>query len=385
MQTDKTLESYENHYSRFDAFCAMINDHKSRIILLDKAPKRSPPINPETIILYCKYRRLAKGTIIMCETGEPLLDLCQNIVQAVGGWNAPINETQFKSALSIVHKLRGHDGTYADACVTCMDKYNENSGSSNCLLHQVPLLLPSGNPTLSKKVREYFANLSQSTTSYIPHTSQSMNPWQYQKLITYLVTQNRPTEFMIAVMITLAVNLFLREDEVSSLKFEDILWNISHCNPDNTIGMLFRLNQIVLSVNRYVVEFICIKLREKADKYPTLLLLWRNRRCPYLCPVNLLLWWLSTSGIRSGYLFPPAELLQSLPVHIDNRISYETFLHVFKKSMKAVEGSQSKENDASTLMHNVANERKWGTHCCRKTAFTIAMLGGASDSNLILV
>ena len=171
---------------------------------------------------------LHKGSPVLDHEGEQIRN---------GGWKAPINETQFKTAISKLHKYRGHKTEFLVACTQCIALEEQSEHSVGCRSHRYsPRVAKQGNATLSIVVEEYMAELGMETSDYVAQGSHPMNPWQLRQLVYALFSGNKPCEFMLAVMVLLASNLFLREDEVSNLRFEDVDVDRSHMAADGEVG-----------------------------------------------------------------------------------------------------------------------------------------------------
>jgi hypothetical protein len=99
------------------------------IILLESSPINSPPISPQHLICYMREMR------------------------AKSRWLDPGNELQFKTAISTLHKNRGHGSAeYIPACPYCLDlKLLSPSTFIGCQTHlsEPKFARPTGNPTFS--------------------------------------------------------------------------------------------------------------------------------------------------------------------------------------------------------------------------------------------
>jgi hypothetical protein len=93
---------------------------------------------------------------------------------------------------------------------------------------------------------------------------------------------NTVWDLMIWTMTLVACILFLREDEVASLAFESINYDLCIVNDNRT------------------VEGVSLKVQGKSDPVPVTLMLWANDNVPELCPVRHLLCFLYLTGITEG-------------------------------------------------------------------------------------
>lgn len=369
---ENTLRAYFKHYSDLFSFLQRLGDLESMLILLDRAPKNAPPVNPDSLVLYCQSKRAEAGVPVKLMAGsgteeddDPEMtepdpwdddDVVRyddgTTVTGEGLWNSPSNEDQFMAAMTKLHQYRGHDGPYHEACAEC----GREQAPIGCHHHRYhPMLSRRGNPTRSEVVQRFKEALDMATAGYIAAGCSAMTPAVLGRMIETLVSCNRAWELMLATLVLVAVSLFLREDEVTGLQYEDIQWDMSLQNADGS------------------VEYVVVRVQGKTDKHPAILVLYRNRRCPQLCPVTLLVWWLSMSGIRSGYLFPPFARFQHMgrwaPAcnAVEERVSRTTVHDALRRVLGQVAGTGN----------------KWGTHTCRKTGFLIATFGGATEADLL--
>ena len=81
----------------------------------------------------------------MDENDIPVLNYDGNQVLGEGNWNAPRNLEQLQAAVSVLHKINGHDAPYIVDCKSCIGKAN------GCVLHSHrPIVVATGNPTKSQ-------------------------------------------------------------------------------------------------------------------------------------------------------------------------------------------------------------------------------------------
>ena len=104
-----------------------------------------------------------------------------------------------------------------------------------------------------------------------------------------------------------------------------------------------------------------------------LLQLHENKRCRIICPVSLLLWWMSVSQVKSGFLFPRWQQLLYpvaswnffLPVATDDFM--EKYCAIMTKCF-------------STCLHGIVRKADaWTSHGMRRTGILIKIMGGGND------
>ncbi|KAI9356475.1 hypothetical protein DFJ73DRAFT_822672 [Zopfochytrium polystomum] len=176
------------------------------------------------------------------------------------------------------------------------------------------------------------------------------------RIRTALLSRCTRQDLQLWVMMLLSVKLFLRSDEVLNLALDEdvdsknhILWNNSSLGSDG------------------VLEFLAFKIRGKSDKAPITLLLARDDAFPELCPIRALMHYVHTCNIKKGFLFPPADMLNSLTAEGDGNcaspISYESYNKRLKEVCERVIGRSA----------------RIGTHSMRKTAYFLAVWAGANE------
>jgi hypothetical protein len=185
-----------------------------------------------------------------------------------------------------------------------------------------------------------------------------LTPTELLKLRGRLLSSNSLFDFEIWVMIIIACRLFLREDEVSSLKIEDVVPEITS-----------------VKSNGYV-EGIAFQIQGKCDPQPVTLMMWADPNFPNLCPINALLAWLSLSKIKGGFIFPSFTFISQNfgEAHWDGTVKekedvmqYSTFLDRLKKICKQL----------------LDRSGPFGTHTCRKTGYLLGVWGGGGDMELM--
>jgi hypothetical protein len=59
---------------------------------------------------------------------RPVLDVYGKSIICDGGWNANINQKQFSSTVTKIHKSRGESGLYSEPCKLCWEQENNGRG-----------------------------------------------------------------------------------------------------------------------------------------------------------------------------------------------------------------------------------------------------------------
>jgi hypothetical protein len=353
--SDSSLTTYGKHFRGLIFFLTLLKDHKSMLILQEHAPMHlCPSVDAKSIVLFYKWKLLPKGTAL---EGTDIL--------STGSWKDPKQMDQFRAAMVALHKSRGQGGEYQEPCSDCLRKYDGCLAAENfqykggCRQHPSnPLLWRTGNPVTSSAVEDCVKELFRLHSAYVARGDSPITPSEILKLRTRLLSSNSLQDFQMWTMILIACRLFLREDEVASMRCEDIVSDITSVHGNGH------------------VEGIAFKIQGKSDVHPVTLMMWSDAIYPSLCPVNALLSWISLTKIRSGYLFPSFSFLcekignsdwNGSVYDISDVISYSTFLDRFKKLCKSL----------------LDRDGPFGTHTCRKTAYLLGAWGGGGDLELM--
>lgn len=132
-----------------------------------------------------------------------------------------------------------------------------------------------------------------------------------------------------------SIHLFLRHDEFSNIKVNDIQRDLSIFKDD-------------------IIEALAIRVCGKTDKIWRTLILWRKDDVPEFCPIRHVLSYVHLAGIENGYLFPNLK-------KINEKHEYNGLLKVLK-----------------TRFSNVLDrDQSITTHTFRKTGYLFAKWGGA--------
>jgi hypothetical protein len=112
-----TTRTYTKHIDGMKYFCFLLGDFDSMLILLKNAPPgRLVSVDLNSVKLFIKWKVYTKGTALLDDNGNAVMDLEGNPIVCAGSWNAPDNIRQFGSALTLCHSSRGNGGVYTEAC-----------------------------------------------------------------------------------------------------------------------------------------------------------------------------------------------------------------------------------------------------------------------------
>ncbi|KAJ3098002.1 Major facilitator super domain-containing protein 7 [Phlyctochytrium bullatum] len=169
------------------------------------------------------------------------------------------------------------------------------------------------------------------------------------------------------VMIIVATKLFLRADEVLNLEIND---PEDPGNPDKTENCInWRLSAMV---NGEITR-LAFNIRGKTEKAGSVpLTIWEETVVNQLDAIRPLLAYIHLAKLKGGFLFPRADELSKLRNGEGggigrHPISYNVFLEKLKSACKP----------------HVLDRDSFGTHTLRKTAYALAVFGGASDIEIM--
>jgi hypothetical protein len=163
-----------------------------------------------------------------------------------------------------------------------------------------PHYWPRGNVTKNETFKERFDSMMDFVErTYEVWSSMSFLPNQLHIIHDSLIHQNDKFKLMYWTIMIVGIKLFGRVKEVLNLKVED-------------------LDQGMFVVTEEDVEALVAVMNGKCDDKDVWLVLWDDKDCTDFSLTRALMIWLAMSGIKSGYLFPPAAELTSTRKHQKN-------------------------------------------------------------------
>jgi len=149
--------------------------------------------------------------------GSPILCL--------GIWEDPENSRTFASALWNVHEVaHGRVGQYVDPCPDCRTRWIQNDGG--CESHaNSPQPVRSGSVCTSTLMKNTIQWIHKRSSHKVIGSSQLL-PSQVRQLGAHCVSGNNICDFSIFVLFLVAINLFLRKFEFSSLQESNLNLNM---------------------------------------------------------------------------------------------------------------------------------------------------------------
>ena len=157
-------------------------------------------------------------------------------MQLKGGWNAPSNFHQFKSAVQLLHKLNRQEGPYKHVCIDCMHENHlmiehgrgapHYYGSGCPIHHPRPEKYPYGNPLTDQSFLNEASVFNKKAAKHAPKINTQLCPHEVRNMFSDLSPSFDSFDFMTYTMVILAITLGLRHDEFASIRMEDFDCNM---------------------------------------------------------------------------------------------------------------------------------------------------------------
>ena len=328
--SDATKKSYRDIWNELLRFFYTIGCYQSAM-LVDRSicPTRPLPFRPESLALYFTYRCATKGVrMVHPITKLPVRDLHTNRqLRTVGGWSAPSMLYKAHAAILFLHEKMyplSCSGPYQAICSACVQVneqalllqsqnpqepeecrlstyFERGSGISDAATEQKRISAcqyimttygfyrscqeHANNPPLKSKgnvlthalcKNTYDAWLKLKLNTHQTKGCGQLYPREVRKLRDYLLGAGDVASIQMWVMILLCVRLFLRSDEVLTLRVDNFVHayypkqrNIENSPPETGLRALTQCQV----VNNEAVESITMEIQGKCDKQPTWLCL----------------------------------------------------------------------------------------------------------------
>lgn len=348
---EKTSFRYEQHFDQLNRFLILIGDYDSMILLLRDVPKHAPAMKIESLVCFMKYKYGAPGTPLKDIESRQVEDVDGNAVMCTGTWLAPKILQQFQAAISNLHRANDHEASYYDVCDACME-LPQAERFKGCARHSCrPRLVRAGNPTKNESFKNAKTTIERDRSAYEENGTTPLIPTEVRDIRNYLISSNTIAGLQMYVILIVAIKLFLRFDEFSTLDIVDSFITELHV------------------VSATAIAALCVQVQGKCDRKPVQLLLWADDEMPEFCPIRHLLIYVFLIGAKKGVLFPQDQELNNKPPdgHYKNALTYATILKCILDLIKKV----------------VKKVCRVGTHTCRKTGYFFAIFGKGADDDIM--
>jgi hypothetical protein len=209
-----------------------------------------------------------------------------------------------------------------------------------------PQLRELGDPTNSTIYKDEEGAAFRRVEDHVVRGATQLLPGDVRDLRDHLVGTHLK-QYQIYTMILVGIKLFLRAEELLSLRIEMF---------DKTLSV----------VNADEVRAVAIWIKGKSDKSKKGLYIFEDERCPEFCPLRHLLVYLSLMGIKSGYLFPHISGSIYEGTHGSTRWAYGAWRNKLRSLIS---------NHCGTKRRVDIKLLRVGTHTLRKTGYLFAVWG----------
>jgi hypothetical protein len=317
------------------------------------------PPSESTYINYAGYHVQVEGEILKdYKTRRPVLFNGQP-VKCLGDWRSKETVGIYRSAIAFLSReYVDCCGAYEGVCSMCEELPPEAERGCQRRGHISPRLLPRGNVTKSQDSAENFKSLEEYIEChYAVKCTVALLPSELRKIRDRCVSGNHLGELMIWVVLLLSTRQYLRSTEVLMLKVED--WDMGCAKVSETDVISLLLSVLGKRDSGTSVNLAC----------------WTDPECPEFSAATVVLIWISLTGITSGYMFPPIEMLCPGKTPSQEKVyySYPHYLTDLKYLTVQVAGRDLfSEVDKEVLLV--------GTHVGRKTGAQLSAFGFLANS-----
>jgi hypothetical protein len=366
----RTVNEYMSIWNQVLKFAILREDYQSASLLSrTKTPNNPLPVRPQLLAEYINWKSLRPeehlyvyktSTRIQYRTGHSTWEY----LHPTGDWNCKVPLHKFRSAIMYLHRLYDNlRQQYLSKCMDCIMQQSINTVPGtyrSCVNHAGrPHLQELGDPTNSIIYTDAESTVVRRLQGHIVKGAIQLLPGDVRDLRDILVG-TRVVDLQMYVMILLGIKLFLRSDELLTMRMEQFDTSLTVANSDE-------------------VRAIGVWIKGKSDKCKKSLYIFKDKACPEFCPLRHLLVYLSVTGIKNGILFPFHLDGVIAGTHTPRMWSYDNHNSKLKYLMK---------NHCGTKKRIDLKELRVGTHTLLKTAYLFAIWGtlkfnGHSDGSTV--
>ena len=305
-----SMQKYQQYWRELGRFAVKIGDYRTAAICSDAhRPTEPMSADPETVTMWFCYKAQAEGTPVLQPRKTVTAKWKDGTdILAVGQWKASVNIVKAQTAIrTLHHNFTFCRGKYIPKCQRCvaanttngvLDSSQTGQNWKSCDRHSGRAALhPEGNVMDDEHLSSKFKSLMKILKN--DHTVKGnvqLLPSHVRKLRAFLLSQSGPGAAHSQqnyVMLLLGIKLFLRADELLSLKFEN-----------------FTTNCFAVETNPERIDRLVLWVKGKSDTDKVWLSLYRDDENPEFCPIRHLLAYVRCMKLTGGYLFPAWEFLK---------------------------------------------------------------------------
>jgi hypothetical protein len=309
-------------------FLGLLGDYDSMHMFAEDSVKHPPAVKARSIALLMKFKdEKLKGTQLIDENDELVVDCLGRPLIAIGGWKREQAQKSFCTFLSQFHQKSGHTGNYVAACDECIDVLNAGGGERmfGCPDHQpIARFRTSGNPVVTVNVKDAKKTLKVHMKGNPSNAKKAIDIFETLQIRAYLLSANCIRKMQSYTLFIVIIKLFLRISEgvhginlaTGDRETEASSRNLQHNRVKEYYSTGLTDKSFVLDAihlrNGEVVSLV-IKIMGKTDADIVYLKLSRDLKNSELCPVLHLLAYIYLIGYKGGHLFPTDQELKNRP------------------------------------------------------------------------
>jgi hypothetical protein len=361
----------ENQLSYLWKFLAMRGKYDSMLLLLPHPPLHSPAMDLKEIAAYVLFKYLPVGELkhpTFLNGNQCLTDICGENISSIGSCSNYQSFDVFFAAIRQIHKCNGHGGDFSDICLQCLALYTSQQ--------ELFALAEQPQPHLSMKcphcTRPSYYRMGDPCSDVNQH---NLRKWLHKESSNrgYTVT---PTDSLLPsdlfdihaqvhsggysdidlefyTLTLLGIYVYARFDTFHDVEYNDL------DSPE--VRKLFNSSSTLL-------ECLAIKVKGKNDPNWLYYQIFFNDEQPKVCFLRHLLVWLHVSGIDTGSIFPDIRDLENPHLREHSKMDHAKYVSWLASVVRNCRNS---------------HDLKIGTHTLRRTAYLLAVLGGASFQDVM--
>ena len=360
---ESSLVRYESVWRCVYDYSLLVGDYESALLLTEKKTIANPfPLKLRTAINLMQYMTQKPGlphTDYL--TNQQLFDVNQSPMTCQSRWRGSATLGIYRSALVKLHsQYPSTKGPYQERCPRCAEiPIAQAQRGMGCPDHPGrPQYHRSGNTAQDTTFTKHLSKwISFADNNYDQRHSAYLLPRELRHLREYLLSKNDLPSLMIWTILLVAVKGFLRMEEVTELRVEDIPMEHARVKPRS-------------------ISALTMFVKGKRDNKRIPLVIWQQMDCPEFSAVDALLIWIALSGVKSGYIFPSKDSIPTLSTDdhpadgtVTKNVSYHTVVKEVKWLCRNILGK------VDDIKQNI-----YGTLVCRKTGFLFAVFSIFEDN-----
>lgn len=217
-------KAYWGYMDNLIRFCLLLGCYEAVIILLPKAPRNTPSVDVDILKSFCEFKYGDSDQLLLFK-GSPVRNIAGEQVRCSGNrWNTLDNIGRFAAAISGCHESRDQAGGYRERCAACYTKFSAWNFASDvipqgCIHHSsTPKFFNSENPCSSCTSWKNYRKIKTNALKEVEKSQSSvLNPEELVLVIRFCLSQHTLWGLQLALMISVSVQLYLRNNEMKNI------------------------------------------------------------------------------------------------------------------------------------------------------------------------